>query len=72
MSMEGNIITLPHRSADSCLLGLFDDPFYASLAVAHAAAYQAALPFPYIVFDNFLPDNLAIQLAKAYPSPLDQ
>lgn len=72
MCSKLNIVTRPVRGTTSPLLGLFDDSSYASLAVTHSAEYQNASPFPYIVFDNFLPDNLAIQVAQGYPDPRDE
>lgn len=52
-------------------LGVFDDPHYAKLAVENAERYQKAEPFPHIFFDDFLPGELADELAGAYPRPDD-
>jgi len=46
----------------------FDNRSYAELAWKSRVQYQNNLPFHHIVFDNFLPDDVAIQLASDYPS----
>jgi hypothetical protein len=51
------------------VLGTFDDPRYAKLAVDNAARYQGADPFPHGVYDNFLPEGLARRLAAEFPDP---
>ena len=43
--------------APTDILGVFDDPRYAALAVDNATKYQSADPFPHGVYDNFLPTN---------------
>lgn len=59
----------PSRSPE--VLGVFDDASYAQLALEKAAEYRANLPFPHIVLDNFLPENLARRLSAAFPAPDD-
>jgi 2OG-Fe(II) oxygenase superfamily len=49
-------------------VGVFDDPSYAATAVARAADYQVANPFPHGVYDDFLPDALAVELAESFPT----
>lgn len=51
------------------VLGLFDDPTYARLALANASTYQLAEPFPNIVLDDFLPVDVAHALSDAFPGP---
>jgi Rps23 Pro-64 3,4-dihydroxylase Tpa1-like proline 4-hydroxylase len=53
-------------------LGVFDDPHYAKIAVARAKDYQSAQPFPNIVLDNFLPEDIARELAGAFPQQADE
>jgi hypothetical protein len=53
------------------VLGVFDAPAYAKLAVEKAPLYQSASPFPHIVLDNFLPPPLARRLSAAFPAPDD-
>lgn len=47
--------------------GAFDDPRYARIALDHAERYQHATPYPHIVLDDFLPRDLAHELAAAFP-----
>ncbi|MES2730979.1 MAG: 2OG-Fe(II) oxygenase [Bacteroidota bacterium] len=47
--------------------GIFDDPTYASLALANSEKYQNADPFPHIVLDNFIDLALARALAAECP-----
>jgi hypothetical protein len=51
------------------VLGVFDDPRYATLAVDRANSYQSADPFPHGVYDNFLPSDLATDLSASFPTP---
>ncbi|MFZ6743267.1 2OG-Fe(II) oxygenase [Undibacterium sp. JH2W] len=51
----------------SRILDVFDDPHYAQLAFDNKDVFQKNDPFPHIVFDNFLPDSVAEQLANEYP-----
>jgi hypothetical protein len=51
------------------ILGTFDDPRYARIAVEGAAAYKSATPFPHGVYDDFLPEPLARRLAAEFPEP---
>ena len=52
-------------------LGVFDDTSYAQLAVARANDYQTADPFPHIILDDFLPEDLARRISAAFPGPDD-
>ena len=51
------------------ILGVFDDPMYARLALDRARDYQTAAPFPNIVLDDFLPADLARRISAAFPGP---
>lgn len=42
------------------------------LADAHEAEFRRATPFPHVVLDHFLPDDLVAQLIADYPSPAGQ
>jgi hypothetical protein len=53
------------------VLGIFDDPKYAKLAVENAEKYRAADPFPHISFDDFINPELARALAAACPTRED-
>lgn len=64
--------TYEHASSSSCferLLGLFDEDRYAALAVASCDKFRSNQPFPHIVIDNFLPEDLALLVAEGYPDP---
>jgi len=52
-------------------LGTFDDPHFSRLALESAGRYQTAPPFPHIVFDDFLPVQLARTLSAAFPGEDD-
>lgn len=60
--------TPQHETLDP-VLGIFDDPGFARLAVDRAAAYRSASPFPNIAIDDFLPNSIAHELAAAFPEP---
>ncbi|HZP27584.1 MAG TPA: 2OG-Fe(II) oxygenase [Acidimicrobiia bacterium] len=49
-------------------LGVFDDPRYSALAQRFAPTYRSAEPFPHAVIDDFLPDDLAHAIARAFPA----
>lgn len=49
------------------ILTLFDNAKYAQLAYDSRQTYQSNTPFPHIVFDNFLPDQMAHLIALEYP-----
>jgi hypothetical protein len=61
--------TSPYVSASAGVLGVFDDPRYAKLALESRERYRTAEPFPHIVFDDFLPESLARSLSGAFPGP---
>jgi len=50
------------------ILECFDSKKYAELAVQNREVYKSSKPFPHIVFDNFLPSDIAHALAAEYPS----
>ena len=50
------------------ILECFDSKKYAKLAVENREDYASNSPFPHIVFDNFLPEDIAHALAAEYPS----
>src|SRR5215468_3716938 len=70
MNSAGNVVELP-KGHGSSITGMFDDPFYSQLAVSHGLAYKEAAPFPHIVFDNFLPENIAGEISDAFSDPAD-
>ena len=53
------------------LVTAFDAPHYAKLAVENQKQFRENQPFPHIVFDNFLPADVAALLAIEYPDPND-
>ncbi len=50
------------------VMGTFDDARYAALALARSPEYVAADPFPHTVIDDFLPEPLARELARSFPT----
>lgn len=50
------------------ILACFDSKKYAKLAFENKKSYIENKPFPHIVFDNFLPSEMALALASEYPS----
>ena len=53
---------------DQEILTCFDDTRYAQLAYDKHEEYANNQPFPHMVFDNFLPPNVANAVAAEYPS----
>ena len=53
---------------DQNILNCFDDPKYAQIAFDNSSAYASNAPFPHMVFDNFLPQDVAEAIASEYPS----
>ena len=49
------------------ILECFDDARYAQLAVARAKDYANAHPYQHVVIDDFLPNDVAVELAKYFP-----
>lgn len=49
--------------------GFFDRKELRALALAHREAYAAAKPFPHVVLDDFLPAEVAANLARVFPPP---
>jgi 2OG-Fe(II) oxygenase superfamily len=51
------------------ILTLFDDSHYAKIALDNAQTYQANEPFPHILIDDFLPEEIAQCLYQDFPFP---
>ena len=47
--------------------GILDNLKYATLALANRNQYSHAEPFPHIVLDNFLDEDLVKSLSKVFP-----
>ena len=47
--------------------GIFDNPKYAKLAFDNNKNFKNAEPFPHIHFDNFLSNDLALELSEGFP-----
>lgn len=52
----------------SDVISCFDSNKFAKIAVENREAYENNKPFSHIVFDNFLPNEIALALAAEYPS----
>ena len=52
--------------------GVFDNPKYAKLAFDNNENFKNAKPFPHIHFDNFLNNDLALELSESFPDYNDQ
>ena len=61
----------PNNTTQPSVLGVFDDPRYARLALDRASAYRSAEPFPHTVIDDFIPHDLGRELSAAFPGPND-
>jgi hypothetical protein len=59
----------PSRQADPDVRDLFSDDRYDKLIGEMPAGYVGADPFPHIVADNFLPQEIADRLLAEFPSP---
>lgn len=46
---------------------MFDNKHYSNLAKSNMEKYRNADPYPHIVFDNFLPKNIANIISAEYP-----
>lgn len=46
----------------------FDSVQLKELADQHRSSYKSAAPFPYVVIDHFLPDDIISLLAREFPS----
>ncbi len=53
------------------LVTLFDDDRFAQLALGRRDEFRANRPFPHVVIDDFLPRDIAVAVAAAYPDPND-
>ncbi len=51
------------------VVGEFDDPRFARLAVANAEKYRSNTPFPHVVIDDFLGPDVARAISDAFPAP---
>ena len=49
------------------ILNIFDNKHYSNLAKSNTKNYIDAKPYPHIVFDNFLPDNIVKIISSEYP-----
>ena len=61
-------MTIAHHGASHEPLGTFDDPSFATLALAATERYLNMAPFPHAVFDDFLPAELAGRLSSEFPA----
>jgi hypothetical protein len=55
------------RKPDDVEPFFFDSEHLTKLAATHAAAYREARPFPHVVLDGFLPDEVARALVDEFP-----
>lgn len=53
------------------LVSLFDNDRYAKMAVKYRGEFHSNQPFPHIVIDDFLPGDLALDVASGYPDTDD-
>jgi len=51
------------------IIDVFADKKYPKLALKLADSYRNALPWEHVVIDDFLPIDVATQLAESYPKP---
>jgi len=51
------------------VLFMFGDRRYAQLAIDRREAFSQATPFPHVVIDDFLPQDVALALYEGYPDP---
>jgi hypothetical protein len=54
-------------TTDVTPLGTFDDPRFARLALQHAPEWKTAEPFPHVVIDNFLNEDVARAVERDFP-----
>jgi len=66
---EPNQILSETSSNEMTPLGVFDNPWFAKLAVEHSQKYRWAKPFPHAAFDNFIDPRIARAVAQACPEP---
>jgi hypothetical protein len=50
---------------------MFDKEKLQSDAIRLSSIYASSEPFPNIVVDNFLPDNIASTIVNCFPNPND-
>lgn len=60
------------KEIDVSILKIFDDDYYAKLAYENKSKYKSNEPFPHIVFDDFLPENIANTLSSEFPIVKEQ
>jgi hypothetical protein len=53
------------------IVTLFDEPHFAKLALQLKDEFRNNDPYPHVVLDNFLPNDIAAALAASYPDPND-
>jgi len=53
------------------LIALFDDDRFGRMALERGEEFRGNQPFPHIVIDDFLPQDIAIAVANGYPDPND-
>lgn len=63
-----NSSSLTSSKASADIISCFDAPHYAKLAVDNREAYKNNDPYPHMVFDNFLPPDIATAIANEYPN----
>ena len=51
----------------SDIISVFDNDYYAGLALSKASSFQSGKPFRYAVFDDFLPSKIARKISRSYP-----
>ncbi|MDD5322261.1 MAG: 2OG-Fe(II) oxygenase [Methylococcales bacterium] len=54
-------------SSDKSIIDVFDNSHYAQLAYDNRLNYENNTPYPHIVFDDFLPINIARKISDGYP-----
>lgn len=54
------------------ILFLFSDTRYPKLAVEHRTSFSRAAPFPHVVLDDFLPEDVALAVFRSYPEVDEQ
>lgn len=53
------------------MLGIFDSPRFAKMALENTEKYKSNDPFPHISFDNFLSPSITKAIVDAFPQPND-
>jgi hypothetical protein len=74
-AVESRMLAQGPDGSQSCFerfLTVFDDERYSQLAQANCQKFRDNQPFPHVVIDNFLPEDLALLVAGGYPDPNDE